>query len=405
MRQYSYRAIDRQGKNAAGEMTAASVDLVVNDLKKKGLIPINITKSQTGIVTLLNKPLFQSRVLRTKDLLNFTRELATLVGAGLTLIKSLSILLNMKQSKRNQEMIQNLHRHISEGDSFRDALSREGGKFPKFYISMIGAGEASGTLAEVLENLSAYLERSHDVREKIKSALIYPTILVLMVVFAMVLIVTVIIPQFEPIFDQAYDKLPWITVVVMNFSHVMTNYGFLIAILLAVTSLGGVAALQNTTIKKKTDQKILNVFLVGTLIRKAEFARFHRMLGTLTLNGLPLVSAFGIAISGVNNSYIEQIINDIFKRVKEGASLSGEYLRTDIAPPLVTELTRVGEDTGKLGDMLIRTADVMEKDVTNVVDKLMALLVPGLTIIMGFIIAGMIASVLLGIMSINELAF
>jgi len=405
MMQFSYRAVDQNGKNSIGEMSASNVDMVADRLKKQGLIALDISAARTGLIAVLNKPLFDGNAISSKILLGITRELATLVGAGLTLVKSLSVLCALSNDKKTKKLLARLLQDIREGESLQSALSVEKGQFPKYYISMIGAGEASGKLGNVLDKLSDYLQRSVDVREKTTSALVYPAILMVMVVVAMALIITVVLPQFEPIFAQSEGKLPLITEIVMGISRVVNQHSGLILIVIAITSLGGVAILRTERFRRKIDRKILSLFLIGEMIKKHEFGRFHRMLGTLLENGLPLVTAMTIAMDGISNHHITAGLRGIFTRLKEGASLSHEYHKVDFVPLLAVELTRVGEDTGRLSGMLIRTADIMDQEVQSLIDKFMALLVPVMTILMGFIIAGMIASVLLGIMSINEVAF
>ena len=311
----------------------------------------------------------------------------------------------MNHDKKVKKILQKLLSNIKEGESFAFALRNENSAFPKYYISMIEAGEASGKLAPILQELSDYLARSVEVENKIKSALTYPAILMVMVIVSMVIIVTVILPQFEPIFEQAEEKLPWITNAVMKFGKVMNESSGLIAVFLLCLTFGCMVAYRNQNVRGYFHKKILMIPLLGSMIVKNEFTRFHRMLGTLISNGLPLVPSFAMAHDGVNNIYIHSGLMNVLKRLKEGANLSSEYVKMDHIPMLVTELTKVGEDTGKLDKMLLRTADILDIEVKQLVDRFMVILVPVMTIGMGLIIAGMIAAVLLGIMSMNEIAF
>ncbi len=402
---YSYRAIGPDGKTEVGEMEAPSTNAVVQDLKKQGLIVTDVSEVKLGLIALLNKPVEFGTKLPQAELVSFTRELATLLDAGLTLSKSLSVLLTMTRNKATLKVVENLLRDIREGESLASALKNQDGLFPKFYVSMASAGEASGQLAQVMGKLSHYLERSNQVREKIKSSLVYPIVLLVMVVLAMALIITVVLPQFEPIFSQVDGELPWVTTAVMGLSRIVNENGTLLLALCVIVPVASYLAYQRPGIKAKFHERYIRLPLVGDLIKKSEFARFHRMVGTLVENGLPLVSAYLLSMEGVSNIHISKGVEAIFENLKEGSNMSREYLKTDLAPTLAVELTRVGEDTGRLGAMLLKSADIMEEEVKNLVDKFMALLVPVITIFMGIIIAGMIASVLLGIMSVNEIAF
>lgn len=402
---YSYRAIAQDGKTTVGEMEAPNVDAVLRDLKKQGLIAVDVSEAKTDIFAVLNKPIYLGAKFPQKELLAFTRELSTLIEAGLTIAKSLSVLRTMTRNKNTNKIISNLLFSIREGESFQSALKKEDGIFPAFYISMVGSGEASGQLDKILIKLSHYLERSNEVSTKIKSAMIYPCVLLVMVLAAFFMIITLVLPQFEPIFSQVDGNLPWVTEKVMGLSRFVNGNGMAIMVSLIILILLSVIAVRNDQFKMLLHQKILNVPIMGDLIKKGEIAKLHRMVGTLIQNGTPLVSAYSISIEGVHNIHLSRGLRKIIERLKEGSNISSEYMKTDFIPVVAMELTRVGEDTGRLGEMLVRTADIMDEDVKRLVDTLMALLVPFLTIFMGLIIAGMIASVLLGILSVNEIAF
>jgi len=405
MARFSYKAMDATGEMQAGEMEGQSRDNVLDQLSRQGLIPVDVMSVQPGLMAALNKPLFQSDRLSTHQLLNITREMATLVGAGLSLERSLMVLSSMASDKKIAATLKSLLTEVREGESLASAMGRVPGAFPKFYISMINAGEASGTLGVVLERLAGYLARVVEIQEKVRSALIYPALLMIMVVLTMVLIITVILPQFEPIFEQVDDRLPWATEMVMSFGKFVNSNGYLCLVFIMAMGGGIVALVKNQKTRNRLDKMVLKVPVLGTLVMKNEISRFHRMMATLLQNGIPLTSAFAISRDGISNRLMFTELGRILTRLKEGRDLSSEYLKLSFIPTLAKELTRVGEDTGQLDAMLMRTADILDEDVKNLVDRLMALLVPALTVGMGLLIAGMIASILLGIMSINEIAY
>ena len=405
MARYSYKAMDATGEIQTGEMEGQDRDNILDQLTRQGLIPVDVFSTQSGLMATLNKPLFQSGSLSAKQLLNVTREMATLIGAGLSLERSLQVLSSMASDKKITAILKTLLTEVREGESLANAMGSAQDAFPKFYISMIGAGEASGTLDIVLERLAGYLKRAVDIQEKIRSALLYPALLMVMVVLTMVLIITVILPQFEPIFDQVGDRLPWATELVMSFGRFVNNNGALCLVVILAMIAGITTLFKNQKSRIYVDQVALKVPVLGSLIMKNEISRFHRMMATLLQNGIPLTSAFTISRDGISNRLIYSEMGTILTRLKEGRDLSAEYLKVSFIPTLAKELTRVGEDTGQLDVMLIRTADILDEDVKNLVDRLMALMVPLLTIGMGLLIAGMIASILLGIMSINEIAY
>ena len=405
MQKFSYNALDRQGESHYGEMEAMSEQAVLDRLVKQGLMPVEVSRGGPSLLAALNKPLFEGNRLSNKKLLDFTRNLSTLVGAGLSLERSLATMNSMGSDKRLKRIVEMLLGEIREGASLATAMKARQKVFPGFYISMVSAGEASGTLDVVLARLTTYLERRVEIQEKVSSALVYPALLLMMVVVTMVLLITVVLPQFRPIFEQAGDKLPLATKVVMGFGDFMHDHGLLVLLGLVGLVVLTVALLRQEKYSIMLHRFWLKIPLLGGLLQKGEFARFHRMLGTLLQNGIPLTSAFVIARDGIANLYIFDYLGKVITRLREGGSLSTEYGKASFVPAIARELTRVGEDTGRLDEMLLKTADILEEDVKNLTDRLMALLVPLLTLGMGLIIAGMIAAVMLGILSINEIAY
>lgn len=405
MGRFTYKAMTAKGEMQSGELEGQSRENILNQIARQGLIPVDVMAVQTGIMATLNKPLFQSGMLSPYQLLNMTREMATLIGAGLSLERSLMVLSSMATDKKIALTLKSLLSEVREGENLASAMRKSQNSFPKFYISMIKAGEASGTLGVVLERLSGYLARAVEIREKVRSALIYPMILLVMVVVTMVLIITLVLPQFEPIFEQVGDRLPWATEMVMSFGRLVNDNGLICLAILMLLVGGGMALFKNPKSRIRVDQAMLRVPILGNLIMKNEISRFHRMMATLLQNGIPLTSAFAISHEGISNALISRELHTVLTRLKEGSDLSSEYLKLSFVPTLAIELTRVGEDTGKLDAMMMRTADILDEDVKNLVDRLMALLVPALTVGMGLLIAGMIASILLGILSINEIAY
>ncbi len=402
---FSYKALHQDGSSTLGELEAPDRSRVVDALSKQGLIAIDVFESRAGIAAALNKPVFTRQGLNARQLADITGELATLVESGLNIEKALSVLHSLAEEKMPQQVLGRLQGELREGKSLSDAMKSDSSSFSKFYVSMINSGEVAGNLAEILDSLSTYLTRRLEIHEKIRSALIYPSILLVMVAVTMVIVLTVILPQFEPMFAQAEAALPWPTRFTLSVGQLVNEHfaGFAIALAVALTALMGV--LRTDAAKKRLAAFWLRVPILGNLIRKDVFSRFHRMMGTLLRSGIPLSAAFAVSLDGVANGHIHQKLKEVLKKVREGNSLSSEYATLSDVPRLAIELTRVGEDTGRLSEMMLKTASVLERDVNNLVDRLMTMLVPALTITMGVVIAAMIASVLLGIISVNEIAF
>jgi general secretion pathway protein F len=402
---FSYKALDAAGVPEQGDIDANDHRVVIDMLNRKGLIPIDVRPSQSGIVAALNKPVFDGNALNSRQLRDMTNKIATLLDAGLTLERSLMVLSVMSSDKKLQRVLNKLLNSIREGSSLAVSMQAQGSSFPDFYISMIKAGEAGGTLDIILGRLANYLDQAVEVSEKIRSALIYPALLMLMILITLTLLVTLILPQFETIFQQAESQLPAATYLVMKAGSFINQNG--IALLAAITALTvfSLVIIKQDSVQNMLDKKVLSLPVIGKFRAQRDFALLHRMIGILLQSGIPLTSAFQISQKAVSNRYIQEKLSSIISRLREGSSLSAEYLKVSFVPPLAIELTRVGESTGQLGSMLLKTADIMDADTEQLINRMMALLVPLLTIGMGLFIAAIIGSVLIGIMSLNDLAF
>lgn len=402
---FSYKALQPDGAAILGELEAPDRNAAVDNLTRRGLIPVDVSRVQSGILAALNKPVFTGDGLTPRQLAVFTSELATLVGSGLSLERSLTVLLSLSPDKKTGNLVRRLLNDVREGQSLSAAMQKEAGSFANFYVSMVNSGEVGGNLANVLDVLSAYQTRALEIRERVRSALIYPAILLAMVAVTMLLVVTVILPQFEPMFAQAEDGLPLPTRITLAVGAFVNDNSLLLLVLVAALVLSGIAVLRAESVRTKLHGFATRVPVLGTLVTKDAFSKFHRMLGTLLENGIPLTRAFRISTDGVSNRFIHSRLKSVMTGLQEGRSLSSGYAGIDVIPPLAMELTRVGESTGQLPAMLLKTAGILEGDVKVLVERLMTMLVPFLTISMGLVIAGMIASVLLGIISVNEIVF
>ena len=402
---FSYKALQSDGAAVLGELEAPDRNAAVDNLTRQGLIPVDVSRPRSGFFAALDKPVFAGDALTPRQLTVFTSELATLVGSGLSLERSLAVLLSLSPDKKTGNLTQRMLSDVREGQSLSGAMQKETDSFTDFYVSMVNSGEVGGNLASVFDVLSAYQTRALEIRERVRSALIYPAILLAMVAATMLLVITVILPQFEPMFAQAEDGLPLPTRITLAVGAFVNDHSLLLLVLVAALVLTGIAALRTESVKTKLHDYATRIPIIGTLVGKDAFSKFHRMLGTLLENGIPLTQAFRIATEGVSNRYIRSQLQAVMTGLQEGRSLSTGYAGMDVIPPLAMELTRVGESTGQLPAMLLKTAGILENDVRVLVERLMTMLVPFLTISMGLIIAGMIASVLLGIISVNEIVF
>ncbi len=402
---FRYRAVDASGKLLAGTMEAPSGAFVASRLKQQGQTAVSADEVHPGgVARLFQTPLRLTRGVSLKDKQLFTREMAVLLKAGVTLEEAANLVIGVTGNVTLRTALEQVANDLREGAGLARALSRQGDIFDGYYFSMIRAGEHSGQLMEAFDGLSRFLEQRVAITESITSALVYPIILAVLVVTTLVLVVTVVLPEFEPIFRDLGPALPMPTRIAMAIGTTFRDYWWLI--LLAVTAIvaGIVRALRRPTTRAMVDRQLLRLPLVGGLIRKAEAGRFTRSLGALLRGGLPLPQAIALSVDSIRNREIAAKLADTASAVREGGGLTQALQRAAILPDLSLRLIRIGEQSGRLEQMLAEVADLFDADVRRGLDRMMAALVPAITVVMGAIVGGLIASVLLGVMSINQLA-
>jgi general secretion pathway protein F len=400
MTRFRYRAMTPAGKIVTGLVEAPSEVGVIQYLRSINSYPISTRRERS-----FGHLLFQNgaRAPSIRILARVTQELASLLAAGIELDRALGILENLEGLGPLKASLSSVRSLIRDGASFADALARQN-CFPAFYVSTVRAGEYGGALETAMNRLADYLSRSVLVRESVTSALVYPSILLATAGGSICFMLIFVLPQFEPLFADANRTLPVSTRIVMAAGRGLANYWWLIAagagaILLWVRQL-----LQNPDSRMRFHAGLLRFPLFGRLIADAQFERFFRTLGTLLSNGVPLPSALAIASDTITNERIARSLRDTASRMREGEPLSERLHRTGLLSATALDLVRIGEETGKLDAMLLRQADLDAQRLKQSIDRLLALLVPALTIALGLIIAAIIASILVALLSINDLA-
>jgi general secretion pathway protein F len=334
-----------------------------------------------------------------------TREIATLLDAGVELERALGIVVELSGRPAIQSLFQEILEEVRGGSSLSDSLEKRSDRFPSSYVSMVRAGEIGGAMPVVFERLATYMESAHASRENLRSALIYPILLLVMAILSVAVMVTVVLPQFEPLFAGAGKELPLLTRIMLAGSDAAEKYGLIVLPLLVVAGLLFRQRLRNPTAKLAWDRRLLTAPLVGALLLKMDIARFARTLGTLLQNGVATLAAFAIVRETVSNSYLAQGLDEAAGRIQSGATISDALVAVSGFPDLAAHLVRVGEETGNLEDMLIRLAAIYEDDSQRSIQRLLAILLPALTAFIGLFIAAIIASIFLAIVSVNQLAF
>jgi general secretion pathway protein F len=402
---FSYKAIDRAGELKSGTLEASSQTAAVTELTGRDMTPVDVRVTGDRIPAWLSQPFqFRSR-LSTRDVVSLTRGIASLLKAGLVLDRALHIMGTTSERRNIRDLCLDLERRVRAGSSFGNALSDHVRLFPAYYVVMARAGELGGSLPEGLERLGSFVERAAAIRERIVSALIYPAMLAGMIVLTIILVLTVVLPKFKSLFEESQAHLPWATRTVLAVGDFVSAYGWLCSVGLVVVVITSCRVWRNPVHGLLLSLWLLRAPWAFGLVAKTETSRFLRTIGTLARSGVPLPQATGVSLGMIQNRALLTAARDVHTRLKEGHDFSVLLDRAHIFPKVAVQLARVGEETGRLEDLLVEAADTLDREAQGTIDRLLSVLVPGITILMGAIVAALIASVLVGILSLNDLAF
>ena len=401
---FSYQVVNMAGEIEEGECEAFDEGNCIQQLQNDGYIPIRVTssKSQTFLGLNLNA---RRNKLSTKNIVLFTAELAMLLESGLPLDRSLVVLMDLASNDEAlRKVIERVLEKVKGGVSLADALEQQSGVFSKFYLNMIRAGEAGGNLDQVLNHMAVYLESSQELKETVSTALIYPAILLVMSLASLFIMLTFVVPQFSEMFASAGKALPISTQIVVGLAAWLQSYWWIV--------IGGVFSivsyfkiqLGNSETKKIWDGHWLKLPLIGEMILNKEIANITRTLGTLLGNGVSILPAFSIVCETVDNLVVASALHDTQEQLKQGKTLFDALEQKSIFPKMAMQMIKMGEETGHLEAMLLRIATIYDKQLRVSIARMLALLEPTLIITLGIMIAGIIVSILLAILSVNDLA-
>ena len=403
---FRYKAVDLDGEVMEGEMEASSLPVVIERLQDSGHVPIRAEELKPGqSATRFRLPQLRRRRISQRSIGIFTEELATLLRAGLPLDRALEILQSLAEDEQMAAMVSRVQDAVRGGKALSDALEAQQKVFSRFYLNMIRAGEAGGALDVVLTRLSDYLERSKQLKDTVVSALIYPAILITVAGLSVVILLTFVVPQFTQMFQDMGKALPLPTQIVVGIGDAFRNYWWAILLSIAAIALLVQRHLGNPRTRFKWDGRLLRLPLFGELIGKLEVARFSRTLGTLLGNGVPLLTALSIVKETLSNRVLSASLDPVADRLKEGQGLAQPLMQAEMFPRLAVHMIRVGEETGQLEQMLLQVADIYDREVQTTIKRMLALMEPALILTLGLIIAAIIMSILVAILSVNELAF
>lgn len=398
---FFYRAVGKDGGIVNGVVEESTDRAAAVKLQDMGLVPIQLGTRQRRRLWDLELRWSLSGI-RSKDLMFFTQELSTLVNSGLPLDRSLAICKELSDKEKLQSLVDEILKDIKRGRSLADSLSSHPRVFSKLYVNMVRAGEASGSLPLVLERLVEFQQSADELRSYLISSLIYPTLLTLVGGASIVVLLNYVIPKFAEVFQDAGQAMPLPTQILLSLSEFTTSYWWVMLLAVAILAGGFSRLVAGERGRWWWDRLKLRTLVIGEILTKVEMARISRTLGTLVHNAVPLVQALGIVREISGNRVIAQAIRTVAEGVKRGEGVALPMRRAQVFPPLAVHLVEVGEETGRLDVMLLRLADVYDKDVRSAVKNFIALFEPVMILLMGVVVGAIVISMLLAIVSINE---
>lgn len=397
---YYYKAVTPSGETLEGQLDVGTHEEAIGKLQDAGNIPLEVREADSGDSASLFAALFKRATLKDAQIVQFTQQLATLLGAGQPLDRALQILLDLPESDKAKRLLERVRDQVRGGTPLSDALEAEHGNFSRLYVNMVRAGEAGGSLDDTLARLGDYLERSAALKSSVINAMIYPAFLVGMVLVSLMVLLVYVVPQFAPMFADMNVEMPLITKVVLAVGSTLQSFWW--AILAAIVfGIGWLRRQMADPVSRlKIDERLLKMRLVGDVVRKVETARLARTLGTLLKNGVPLLNGLTVARNVMGNSVLAEAVGNAAEEVKTGGGLGYALTQSKRFPKLALQMISVGEESGELDTMLLKVADTFDVEVKNTLDRLLAALVPATTIVMTVIVAMIMLAIVMPIMNI-----
>ncbi len=395
MPRYKWEGKTLRGEKRKGEMEAPDEGTVRTHLRQQNLVPTKVVAKGKEVSFSLGR-----QKIKKKDIAVFTRQLATMIDAGLPLVQSMDILAMQQENKAFKEIIKNIKDDVEGGSTFAGALKKHPKAFDELYVNLVVAGEEGGILDNVLTRLAVYIEKAEALKKKIKSALVYPSTIVAVAVIVVAVLMIFVIPVFEKMFSSMGHTLPLPTLIVIGISKLLKKYIFLIIVALVILLFMFKRYYSTEKGKFNIDNLILKLPVFGILFRKVAVARFARTLATLITSGVPILDGLTITSKTAGNKPIEYAIMKARASISEGETIAEPLARSDVFPLMVTQMIAVGESTGSLDSMLTKIADFYEEEVDVAIATLTSLLEPFLMVFLGVTVGGIVIAMYLPIFKI-----
>ncbi len=394
---YIYKAKNRAGRKVKGEMEAPTMDLALSVLQRRGYTNIKIKPKPKDI---LEGTFLEGRV-KPRDMVVFSRQFATMINSGVPIIQSLNVLAQQTENKKLKRKLYEIRNDVQGGSSLYEALQKHSDVFDELYINMVNAGEIGGVLDVVLDRLAQYIEKAASLKAKVKGAMVYPAVVVIVAIAVITIIMVFVIPTFAKMFHDMGYALPLPTQIVINLSNwFRQNILFMFFIIVAFIGIFRTLYKKVEKIKIAVDRMILFLPIFGPLLRKVAVARFSRTFSTMISSGVPILQALDIVAKTSGNKTVELGVLEAKKSIAEGQTISEPLEDTGVFPPMVIQMISIGETTGTLDTMLEKVADFYDDEVEVAVSALTSMLEPLMIVFLGAVVGGLVISMYLPIFKI-----
>lgn len=394
---FSWEGADKKGGKQKGELQGANAAVVKAQLRKQGITPLKINKKVSSLLGKRKKP------IKPADIAVMTRQLATMMGAGVPLVQSFEIIGRGHDNPSMQELILSIKADVESGNALGDSLSRHPRYFDDLFCDLVAAGEQSGALEQMLDRIALYKEKTESLKGKVKKALFYPTAVIVVAFIVTAILLIFVVPMFQEMFKGFGADLPAFTLFVIGISEFMQSYWWIV--LLAVA--GGVVGFKEAHFRSEAfrnflDRAMLKLPIIGLILNKSAVARYARTLSTTFAAGVPLVEALESAAGASGNSVYKNAILRIRDDVSTGMQMNMAMQSTGVFPNMVNQMVAIGEESGALDSMLSKVASIYEEEVDNLVDSLSSLLEPLIMAVLGVLVGGLIVAMYLPIFQLGQ---
>lgn len=393
---FSWEGTDRKGAKVKGEMGGQSPALVKAQLRKQGINPIKVRKKSVSLFS-------AGKAIKPADIALFTRQMATMMKAGVPLLSSFDIIGEGFDNPNMRKMVEELKQEVAAGNSFASSLRKKPIQFDDLYCNLVEAGEQAGALETLLDRVATYKEKTEALKAKIKKAMTYPIAVLVVAIIVSAILLIKVVPQFEDVFKSFGAELPVFTQMVIGLSQVLQEW-WLIVLIGVIGASFGIREIyrRSENFRNKIDQVLLKIPIVGDIIYKSSVARYARTLSTTFAAGVPLVEALDSVAGATGNVVFRKAVNQIKQDVSTGMQLNFSMRTTGVFPSMALQMTAIGEESGSLDDMLDKVASFYEAEVDNMVDNLTALMEPMIMAVLGVLVGGLIVAMYLPIFQLGQ---